>query len=163
MKSIIIERLENNTNPLPRYMTKGAAAFDLYSCLSRSHRIKTRCSDSNWETCNDKVINLAPDQIVLIPTGLKMQLDHGQCLLISLRSSVGTSGLIMPNSPGVVDSDYRGEIFIPLLNLTSRTIIIRDGDRLAQGRITEVIRYEMVECEVDDTERGIGGFGSTNS
>lgn len=162
MKAIIIKRLEHNNNPLPRYMTKGSAAFDLYSCLTRPHKFKTNCSDSNWQDSDRKVVNLAPNHIVLIPTGLKIQLDQDQCLLISLRSSVGTSGLIMPNSPGIIDSDYRGEIFIPLFNHSNRTITIRDGERLAQGRITDVLRYEFIEGEISDTERGAGGFGSTN-
>lgn len=161
--NIVMERLDNNNNPLPRYMSREAAAFDLQSCLSRPHKIKTNCSDSNWQHSSAGVINLSPNQIILIPTGFKIQLEQDQCLSIFLRSSVGTSGLTMPKSPVIIDSDYRGEIFIPLYNRSNKTTTIRDGERLAQGRITGVFRVEIVEGEVDDTERGIGGFGSTNS
>ena len=129
---------------LPTYGTPEAAGADLYACL-------------------ENPIEVRPGETVWIPTGVALEVPKGCAGLIYARSSLGTKrGLAPANKVGVVDSDYRGEITVVLLNHGDKTQIIENGERIAQFVITPVITpvYTEVE-ELTDTARGDKGFGST--
>lgn len=97
-----------------------------------------------------------------IPTGLAFEIPWGYGLDIRPRSGLASSGLIIPNAPGTLDSDYRGELMILCRNLLASPFLIPKGDRVAQIRLfrTTELDFEEVE-ELSETERGTGGFGST--
>ena len=106
---------------------------------------------------------LAPMRRELVPTGLYIQLPIGYEGQIRPRSGLALQkGLSVPNAPGTIDSDYRGEIKVLLINLSDKPVVIKHGERIAQ---LVVARYERVEWQevtkLDDTDRGAGGFGST--
>ncbi len=129
---------------LPTYGSAGAAAADLYACL-------------------EQPVTIAPGESAFIPTGLSMEIPTGCAGLIYARSSMGTKrGLAPANKVGVIDSDYRGQICVVLLNHGKEAQTVAHGERIAQMIITPVLTpaYEEVDM-LSDTSRGTGGFGST--
>lgn len=129
---------------VPAYETEGAAGMDLSACLSEP-------------------IVLKPGERHLVPTGLYVELPQGYEAQIRARSGMAIrNGIGMVNGVGTIDSDYRGEIQVPLINWGTEPFTIRDQDRIAQ---MVVARYERVEWqeteELEDTRRGEGGFGHT--
>lgn len=130
---------------IPQYQTKGAAGFDF-------HAIED--------------MEISPRQIVLVKTGLSMEIPEGYELQVRPRSGMSLkTKMRVANAPGTVDSDYRGEICIIMENigmLASFPYIINKGDRIAQGVICPVHQAIFVEDELSETERGEKGFGSTN-
>ena len=141
-----IKRLRENA-VLPRRMTGQSAGMDLAACI-------------------DEPVTIFPGETHMIPTGLAAQLEaeEGFVLLIYARSSLAAKHGIAPaNCVGVVDLDYRGEIFVPLHNSSSEPYAIDRGERIAQLIVTPVVMPEICEADsLDDTQRGEGGFGSTN-
>lgn len=129
---------------VPSYGSIGAAGFDLY------------CA-------NEETIVAKPDQLVKIPTGIKMQIPEGYFGAIYPRSSAGIKLRIkLANSTGIIDSDYRGEIILFIVNEGKDDVEIRKGDRLVQMIIQPYLKVSIEEVNhLDDTERGEGGFGST--
>ncbi len=127
---------------IPAYQTKEAAGFDLHSI-------------------EDVVIN--PGERKLIGTGLAFEIEFGYEVQIRPRSGLAYKhGITVLNTPGTIDSDYRGEIKVLLINHGSEPFEIKKGERIAQAVIAPVIQAEIVEVEeLSDTERGSGGFGST--
>ena len=143
MDKIRVKKLSNNAC-IPTYGSKGAAGADLYACL-------------------DEDVTIAPGQTVFVPTGIALEVPVGCAGLIYARSSLGSKrGLAPANKVGVIDSDYRGQIFVALFNHGTVAQTVSHGDRIAQLVITPVFTpgFEAVEA-LDDTERGTGGFGST--
>jgi dUTP pyrophosphatase len=141
---IKVRVINRSDNPLPHYATIASAGMDL-------------------RANNEEPINLAPMQRVMVPTGLFIELPVGYEAQIRPRSGLAIKhGLSIPNSPGTIDADYRGEINILLINLGDQPFVIQKGERIAQ---MIVARYEQVEWELTDelseTERGKGGFGHT--
>jgi len=130
----------------PAYETAGAAGFDLRAAVPEN-----------------APVTLAPMQRLLIPTGLSFALPAGFEMQIRPRSGLAyKNGVTVLNSPGTIDSDYRGEIKILLINLGNENFIIARGMRIAQAVIAPVIQAEFtVAADLPDTERGAGGFGST--
>jgi dUTP pyrophosphatase len=130
---------------LPAYMTEGAAGMDI-------------CADI------DHARTLAPLERVLIPTGVAIALPPGFEAQIRPRSGLALrEGLTMVNSPGTIDSDYRGEIQVIAINLGSTPIVIRRGQRIAQMIIQRVARVEWIEVdELAASPRQSGGFGHTD-
>ena len=129
---------------LPTYGSAGAAAADLYACL-------------------ETPVTIQPGQTVFIPTGISVEIPAGCAGLIYARSSMGAKrGLAPANKVGVIDSDYRGQIQVVLLNHSQTVQTVSPGERIAQMIITPVLTpaYEDAE-ELSDTDRGAGGFGST--
>jgi dUTP pyrophosphatase len=130
--------------PLPRYMTAGAAGMDLFADI-------------------DEPIELAVGGRALVPSGIVIELPEGYEAQIRPRSGLALNhGVTLLNSPGTIDSDYRGEIKIILVNHGERPFRVQRGDRIAQMIISPVTRAEL--CETSDlgsTGRGSGGFGST--
>lgn len=140
-----IKKLENAKDlPLPCVMTKGSAGMDVYANV-------------NEQT----VIN--PGTIKLIPTGIAISLPEGYEAQIRPRSGLALKhGISIVNTPGTIDSDYRGEIQIILINFGSQPFTINRGDRIAQMVINKIELPQVIEVEeLDKTKRGDGGFGST--
>jgi dUTP pyrophosphatase len=130
--------------PAPSLGSKGAAGFDLAACLTEP-------------------IALAPGAIKLIPSGWAVAIPEGYEGQVRPRSGLALrQGLTLINTPGTIDSDYRGEIGLAVINLGPQEAIIERGVRLAQLVINKVERPHLEICtELDETQRGQGGFGST--
>ncbi len=131
--------------PLPSYATPGSAAMDLRACVSEP-------------------VVIAPGARVVVPSGIAIALPSSEYVaLLFARSGLATKGgVCLANGVGVIDSDYRGEIGVALLNTASEPYSILPGDRIAQLMVTPVVQptVELV-TELPETERGAGGFGST--
>jgi dUTP pyrophosphatase len=129
---------------LPRYMTEGAAGMDLASAA-------------------DGPITLAPGQRLGVPTGWSMELPAGFEAQVRPRSGLALrQGVTVVNAPGTIDSDYRGEIIVLLVNLGQEAHTVAPGDRVAQMVIAPVVRAAVEEvAELSQTDRGMGGFGHT--
>ena len=130
---------------LPKYATPGSAAMDLSACL-------------------DEPVVLQPGQRTLLPTGIAIALPGPEYVaLVFVRSSLGAKyGIALSNGVGVIDSDYRGEIKVGLTNLSDVPYTVQPGDRVAQLAILPVTQPTVVQvAELDETDRGAGGFGST--
>ena len=143
MSTIRVKKLSPNAI-LPTYGSAEAAGADLYACLSEA-------------------VTILPGETAWIPTGIALEVPKGCAGLIYARSSMGVKrGLAPANKVGVIDSDYRGEIRVVLLNHSKQPQTVTHGERVAQMLITPVLTpaYEEV-AELSDTSRGIGGFGST--
>ncbi|WP_297195680.1 dUTP diphosphatase [uncultured Porphyromonas sp.] len=139
-----IKVINKSSHPLPSYATEGAAGLDLRASLTEA-------------------VTLRPLERKLIPTGLYIELPLGYEAQIRPRSGLSIRhGITVINSPGTIDADYRGEVQVPLVNLSNEPFVIEDGERIAQMVIArhEVIQWEPVE-ELSETKRGTGGFGHT--
>ena len=131
---------------LPAYQTELAAGMDLSADL-------------------DAPVTLAPGDIVVVPCGFAMALPPGFEAQVRPRSGLATKfGISMPNAPGTVDADYRGEMKVPLVNLGRTPFVVEPWMRIAQMVVARVERVEVSEvAELTETARGEGGFGSTGS
>jgi dUTP pyrophosphatase len=140
---IRIKRLRERAS-LPRYMTTHAAGMDLSAAL-------------------EDVLELAPGKRTLVPCGFAIAIPEGYEGQVRPRSGLALKhGLSIPNAPGTIDSDYRGEVCVLVINLGEEAVRIAPGDRIAQLVISPVTRAELDEVEsLDDTSRGSGGFGHT--
>lgn len=139
-----VKMINKSDNPLPQYETEGSAGMDL-----RANIIEE--------------LELKPLERKLVPTGLFMELPNGYEAQIRARSGLSIKhGITMINAVGTIDSDYRGEIKIPLVNISNETYKIAPGERVAQMVIAKYERADVIEVEeIDETNRGAGGFGST--
>ena len=100
----------------------------------------------------------------MLGTGLSAEIPSGYCILVFARSSLGIKKLIIPNSVGVIDSDYRGEIKVPLISLNEDSITIEKGQRIAQAMLVKLTRANLTLADsLTSTSRGAGGFGSTGN
>lgn len=133
-------------HPLPNYETNGSSGMDLRAYITES-------------------VTLMPLERLLIPTGLFLEIPLGFEGQVRPRSGLSIKhGISLVNCVGTIDSDYRGEVKIPVINLSAEPYTIQDGDRIAQLVIASYERVEPVAVsEVSDTNRGKGGFGSTGS
>lgn len=131
---------------IPVYSTEFAAGADLFSCL-------------------DSPVTIEPGKTVMIPTGISMEIKEGLVGLVYARSGLATkSGLAPANKVGVIDSDYRGEIFVPLHNHSSSSVIIENAQRIAQIIFTPYIKEQFyLVDELSETIRDKKGFGSTGT
>jgi dUTP pyrophosphatase len=144
---IRIRRLENGEGlALPTYATTGAAGMDIIAAVT-------------------KPVTIKPGARALIPTGFAIALPPGFELQIRPRSGLALNhGIVLPNSPGTIDEDYRGEVGIIILNANDEPFTVTRGMRIAQGVLAPVFRAVFTEVEtLDDTARGAGGFGSTGT
>ncbi len=143
MTILKIERLENN-RILPEYKTNGAAGMDLSAAISEP-------------------ITLRPLERKLIPTGLKIELEHGYEAQIRPRSGLSIKhGITLINCVGTIDEDYRGEVCVPVVNISNEEYTIQPDERIAQMIIARVEQAQIkVVAELTSTARGEGGFGST--
>ena len=143
MVEVKIKKLSSNS-VVPQYMTKHAAGVDLHAVL-------------------DTPVSLSPGERVLLPTGLAMEIPPGYEGQVRPRSGLALKkGIALVNSPGTIDADYRGEIGVVLINLGNEPVVFETGDRIAQLVIAPVTRvYFNVVAELNQTDRGQGGFGHT--
>lgn len=144
MKTLKIKKVRENAK-LPTRATEGSAGYDLYACI-------------------DEPITLRKGDTALIPTGIAIGIDDPRyAAFIHSRSGLSIKhGIALSNSVGVVDSDYRGEIRVGVIKLTDEPYEIAPFERIAQMVIKSVELPELELCsELDETDRGMGGFGST--
>lgn len=141
MKINIINR---SNNPLPAYETAGAAGMDIRAHLNEA-------------------VTLLPLQRTLIPTGIYLEIPEGYEVQVRPRSGLAAKkGLTVLNAPGTIDSDYRGEVKVILINLSGEHQTIEPGERVAQLILAKHERAEWIQTEaLTETERGAGGFGHT--
>jgi dUTP pyrophosphatase len=142
---IRIRRLPHGESlPLPAYATAGAAGMDLLAAVTEP-------------------VTIPPGGRALIPTGLALALPPGHELQVRPRSGLALRhGIVLPNSPGTIDEDYRGELQVIVLNAGDAPFTVERGMRIAQAVLAPVLRAEWAEvADLDDTARGGGGFGST--
>ena len=139
---INVKKINPNAR-LPEYQTGQSAGADLYACLEEDMTIK-------------------PFEIALVPTGISIELPAGYEAQIRPRSGLGLKGLTLPNSPGTIDADYRGEIKVIIQNLGKTDFVIHNLDRIAQMVIARYEHVSFAQTEtLSETTRGSGGFGST--
>jgi dUTP pyrophosphatase len=141
-----IKIVNHSKHPLPKYETEASAGMDLRASL-------------------DAPVLLKPLQRSLIPTGLFIELPTGYEAQIRPRSGLAfKSGVTVLNTPGTIDADYRGEIRVILVNLSSEDFIVNDGERIAQMIISKHEKAELIQVEIlEETLRGKGGFGHTGN
>ncbi|MGN6214085.1 dUTP diphosphatase [Parafilimonas sp.] len=144
MQTITVKIINNSTNALPAYETIGSSGMDLRANLSEP-------------------VNLLPMQRALIPTGLFIELPLGYEAQVRPRSGLAIKhGITCLNTPGTIDSDYRGELKIILINLSSEPFAIQHGERIAQMIIQPVVKAAWEEVKIlNESKRGEGGFGHT--
>jgi dUTP pyrophosphatase len=132
--------------PLPGYATEGAAGMDLLAAVHDP-------------------LTILPGARVLVPTGLKIALPAGYELQVRPRSGLALKhGIVLPNSPGTVDEDFRGELQVIVMNAGDTAFVVERGMRIAQAVVSPVVRAAWREVDVlPDTARGAGGFGSTGT
>ena len=138
-----IEKLSHNKN-LPQYQTEGAAGMDLCAAI-------------------DTPVELKPLERKLSPTGLKIELERGFEAQVRPRSGISIKhGISLVNCVGTIDEDYRGEVCVPVINLSNETYTIQPNERIAQMVIAKVERAKIeVVTSLSETARAAGGFGST--
>ncbi len=143
MTILKIKRLAHN-KILPEYKTEGAAGMDLSAAI-------------------EQPITLKPLERTLVPTGIKIELEHGYEAQVRPRSGLSIKhGITLINCIGTIDEDYRGELCVPVVNLSNEEYTIQPQERIAQMVIARVEQAKIeVVTELSDTERGEGGFGST--
>ncbi|MGN1139235.1 MAG: dUTP diphosphatase [Ruminococcus sp.] len=142
--NIKIKKLRENAK-IPTRGTQGSAGMDLYACI-------------------DSEITIAPNELKIIPTGIAIALPSSDvAAFLYARSGLGVKhGICLSNGVGVVDSDYRGEICVGLCNVSDKPYTISQNERIAQMVIAPVVTAEFTETDdLDETSRGVGGFGST--
>jgi len=139
-----IVRLRGASGSLPRYMSAGSSGLDLEASIAED-------------------VTLLPGARVLVPSGVAIALPDGFEGQVRPRSGLAQrAGVTVLNAPGTIDSDYRGEIQVLLVNLGAEAVVVRPGDRVAQLVVAPVCRVAWEECErLDATVRGAGGYGST--
>ena len=136
--------INKSKHPLPKYETEGSSGMDLRANL-------------------DENLILKPLDRVLVPTGLYFEFEKGYEAQVRARSGLALKkGLGLPNGIGTIDSDYRGELKVILINMSREDVVIEDGDRIAQVVFMKIETPELIEVEeISDTERSDGGFGHT--
>ena len=143
MTEILIKRLSKGVT-LPKYETDGSSGLDLAAFI-------------------DKNIEIKPGKSEIIPTGLAVAIPKNFEIQIRPRSGLAAKNQIsVLNTPGTIDSDYRGELKVILINLSDKTFVVEKGLRIAQMVLCPIIKAKFREVEsLDETKRGLGGFGST--
>ena len=143
MIKVLIKKI-SSTVQLPTYKTNGASGMDLMACI-------------------EKPISLEPGKSCLIPTGLSVAFPEKYEIQIRPRSGLAAKNNIsVLNTPGTIDSDYRGELKIILFNHSNENFIVNNNDRVAQMVLTPIVKMELEEInELPNSNRGDGGFGST--
>ncbi|MCH2139935.1 MAG: dUTP diphosphatase [Phycisphaerales bacterium] len=129
---------------IPDYQSSGAAGLDLHAAI-------------------EGTVEIAPGEIAMIPIGIAIALPSGHEGQVRPRSGLASRyGITLPNAPGTIDEDYRGEVQVPLINLGGETFTVEPGMRIAQMIVSPVTHCQIEEVDaLDETSRGEGGFGST--
>jgi len=139
-----VKKVEGNDLPLPEYKTIGSSGFDLSAFIEKKEILR-------------------PGEIKLISTGLIFEIPLAYELQIRPRSGLAAkNGISIVNTPGTIDSDYRGEVKIILINHSKENFVINKGDRIAQAILSPVVHANLIESkDLSDTKRSAGGFGHT--
>jgi dUTP pyrophosphatase len=139
-----VKIINKGTSPLPSYETVGAAGMDVRANLSAS-------------------VCVSPGERMLVPTGLYLEIPAGLECQVRPRSGLALKkGITVLNTPGTIDSDYRGEVGVILINLSNENFTIEPNDRIAQLVFCPVIQVTLIETDaLESSDRGTGGFGST--
>jgi len=180
---IDIKIINKSNNPLPVYATKGSAGLDLMAnlptCLTLANStaledelhkslrgfgielIQRQMSDS---INKELIIKLLPNGRILVPTGLYISIPTGYKADVKSRSGMALkAGVSVANADGLIDEDYRGEVGVILINHSTEPFLIKNGDKIAQLVITKYEKANLIKVDnLDETERGEGGFGSTD-
>ncbi|MCQ2582371.1 MAG: dUTP diphosphatase [Treponema sp.] len=146
MDKVLVKCVVNADAKLPEYKTEGAAGADICACVSEP-------------------VVISSGKFAMIPTGLFFEIPFGYEVQIRPRSGLAAkNGVTVLNTPGTIDSDYRGELKIILINLGTEDFVVNNGDRIAQMVISPVqqANFEIVDS-LSETQRGSGGFGSTGT
>ena len=154
---------------IPKFATTGSACFDLHADFLMSQRLKAYNAWNKEFPVQSKIIadkvsiQIPPETRILIPTNLVFDIPANHVMKIFVRSSIALKkGLSLSNGTGIIDSDYRGQVFVSLANHSEVTQYVEPGERIAQIMIEKVEPFAWVQVdELDETNRGIGGFGST--
>ena len=143
MTEVLIKRLSKNIE-LPKYETNGSSGMDLSADI-------------------EKKIKIEPGKTSIIPTGISVSIPKNFEIQIRSRSGLAAKSQIsVLNSPGTIDADYRGELKVILINLSNQTFVVERGARIAQMVLCPIVKAKFREVDnLDDTDRGAGGFGST--
>ena len=143
MTEVLIKRLSKNIE-LPKYETNGSSGMDLSANI-------------------EKQIKIEPGKTSIIPTGILVSIPKNFEIQIRSRSGLAAKSQIsVLNSPGTIDADYRGELKVILINLSNKTFVVEGGARIAQMVLCPIVKAKFKEVDnLDDTDRGVGGFGST--
>ena len=143
MIEVLIKRLSNNVE-LPKYETNGSSGMDLSANI-------------------DKQVKIEPGKTSIIPTGISVAIPENFEIQIRPRSGLAAKNQIsVLNTPGTIDADYRGELKVILINLSSKTFVVKAGARIAQMVLCPIVKAKFKEVDnLDNTSRGAGGFGST--
>lgn len=146
---ILWEDWADRNLPLPSYETDGAAGADIRANLPEADRAAG--------------LTLLPMRRLLVPTGIRVEIPAGYEMQVRPRSGLALKhGITLPNTPGTIDSDYRGPLGVPLINLGTEPYVLHHGDRIAQAVVAPVVQVRFVVVEhLGETARGAGGFGST--
>jgi len=144
MERVDVKVVREDGVRLPVYMTEGAAGMDVYAHM-------------------DEGVTLGSLERAMVPTGIKMEIPFGYEVQVRPRSGLAAKhGISLVNTPGTIDSDYRGEVKIILINLSKDEYTIEPGERIGQLVLQKVYKMEFVECsELAETARDAGGFGHT--
>lgn len=144
MEKLVFKRLGVHSLPIPSYQTEGSSGMDIHAFVEKSLIIK-------------------PGEWKLIPTGFAIQIPSGYEIQVRPRSGLALKyGVTVLNAPGTIDSDYRGEIAIILINHSKIDFTVKQGDRIAQLIVQKVAKLEIDQSlQLEGSERGSGGFGST--
>ena len=143
MTEVLIKRLSKNIE-LPKYETNGSSGMDLSANI-------------------EKQIKIEPGKTSIIPTGISVSMPKDFEIQIRSRSGLAAKSQIsVLNSPGTIDADYRGELKVILINLSNKIFVVERGTRIAQMVLCPIVKAKVKEVDnLDDTDRGAGGFGST--
>lgn len=137
---IKVKKLHANAQ-IPCYKSAGAAGFDLHACES---------------------VRIEPHSVGVVPLGIAIEIENGFEVQVRSRSGLALQGISVLNSPGTIDSDYRGELQVILMNHTDVAFVVQIGDRIAQGVLARAFCATFEEAEIlAPSERGAKGFGST--
>jgi len=143
MEKVVVKVILEDGVKKPVYMTEGSAGMDVRANIENSMTLKSL-------------------ERKLVPTGIKMEIPVGYEVQVRPRSGLALKhGITLVNTPGTIDSDYRGEVGIILINLSKDDFKIEPGERIAQLILGKVYQMNLVESDLSETERGAGGFGHT--
>ncbi len=159
-----IEKLYDGVTT-PTHATNGSACFDIRAYVPEGHvvTIYDRFNTAFDVPCSDNGIVLEPSERMLVPTGFSMAIPLGYSVRLHARSGISLkNGVALANSQGIIDSDYRKEVFALLQNTSSQPFRIEHGDRICQGEVFEMVNFQFEDGVISDgsLER-VGGFGST--
>jgi dUTP pyrophosphatase len=149
----------------PTHATDGSACFDIHAYVPDEHVvvIYDRFNSTFDVPCSSDGISLEPGERILVPTGFRLAIPIGYSVRLHARSGISLkNGVALANSQGIIDADYRKEVFVLLHNTSAEPFRIKHGDRICQGEVVEMVNFQFEEGAVsNESLERVGGFGST--